>query len=85
MELEKFNKAKELKEKIDRLERKHHKLSSAKKSCNCGASVEFLVFGISRQDTVQLSNTDNIREMIEREIVDVSVEIEKLKIEFEGI
>jgi len=85
MDLERFNKAKELKEKIDSLERKHNKLSSAKKSCNCSASVEFLVFGISRRDTVVLNNTDNIREMIEREMVIVSDEIEKLESEFERV
>jgi DNA-binding protein YbaB len=86
MELEKFNQAKELQDKIDKLKQKYHKLSYAKKSCGFKVTVEYNVGSFGKKDVVYLSNIkDNIREMIEREIRDISVEIENLEEEFNNI
>ena len=86
MEIEKFNQAKELQSKIDKLEQKHSKLSYAKKSCGIKVTVEYSVGSFGKKDVVYLSNIkDNIREMIERELRDISIEIENLKEEFENI
>lgn len=82
MELEKFEKAKELQEKISWLERQKYKLESATKSCCLNVNIGFSVGSYGRKEEVNLKNTDNVKEMIQREIRDIMIEIDTLNDEF---
>ena len=86
MELEKFEKAKKVKEDIDRLERQKYKLESAYNSCSLGATIEFTHLGpFSRKDEVSVYNKDVIKEMLCKELKRLEEEIELVKEEFERI
>ena len=86
MELEKFEKAKKVKEDLDRLERQKYKLESALKSCSLGVKVEYSKGGsFPRKDEVSLYNKGAIKEMLSKELERLKEEIDLVKEEFENI
>ncbi len=86
MKLEKFEKAKKVKEDIDRLERQKYKLESAIKSCSLGVTIGYSTGGsFPRKDEVSFYNKDVIKEMISKEIERLKEEIDLVKEEFENI
>jgi len=87
MELEKFEKAKKIKEDLDRLERQRYKLESALQSCSLGVTIGFYPSKafISRQDEVSIYNREVIKEMISKELERLNSEIELVKEEFERV
>ena len=87
MELEKFERAKKIKEDLDRLERQRHKLESALESCTLGVTIEFSPSKafITRKDEVVIYNKEVIREMISKELERLNGEIELVKEEFERV
>ena len=86
MEVEKFEKAKKVKEDIDRLERQKRKLELAFKSCSLGATIGYSTGGtFPRKDEVSLYNKDAIRDMLSKELERINGEIELVNKEFENI
>jgi hypothetical protein len=86
MELEKFEKAKKIKEDLDRLERQKYKLESALKSCSLGVTIGYSIGGsFPRKDEVSLYNKGDIKEMLSKELERLKEEIELVKEEFENI
>jgi hypothetical protein len=86
MELEKFEKAKKIKEDLDRLERQKYKLESALKSCSLGVTIGYSIGGsFPRKDEVSLYNKGVIKEMLSKELERLKEEIDLLKEEFENI
>ena len=86
MELEKFEKAKKVKEDLDRLERQKYKLESALKSCSLGVTIGYSIGGsFPRKDEVNLYNKGAIKEMISKELERLKEEIDSVKKEFENI
>jgi hypothetical protein len=86
MELEKFEKAKKVKEDLDRLERQKYKLESAFKSCSLGVTIGFTHSGpFPRKDEVSFYNKEVIKEMIARELRRLGEEIDLVKEEFKNI
>jgi hypothetical protein len=86
MELEKFEKAKKIKETLDRLETQKFKLEYALKSCSLGATIAYSKGGEFRsKGEVNLYNTGVIREMLSKELERLKEEIELVKEEFENI
>ena len=86
MELEKFEKAKKVKENLDRLETQKSKLEYALKSCSLGATIAYSRGGEFRsKGEVNLYNTGVIREMLSKELERLKEEIELVKEEFENI
>jgi hypothetical protein len=86
MELEKFEKAKKVKETLDRLETQKSKLEYAVKSCSLGATIAYSRGGEFRsKGEVNLYNTEVIREMLSKELERLKEEIELVKEEFENI
>ena len=87
MELEKFEKAKKVKENLDRLERQKHKLESALESCSLNVTIGFnpsKVF-LTRKDEVSVYNKDAIKEMISKELDRLNSEIKLVNEEFENV
>jgi hypothetical protein len=87
MEIEKFEEAKKVKEKLDRLERQKRKLETASESCSLNVTIEFnssKVF-LTRKDEVSVYGKDAIKEMITKELERVTEEIELIEKEFEKI
>ncbi len=87
MDLEKFEKAKKVKDDLDRLERQKRKLESALESCSLNVTIEFSPSKafITRKDEVTIYNKEVIREMISKELERLESEIELIKEEFERI
>jgi hypothetical protein len=86
MELEKFEKAKKIKEGLDRLETQKSKLEYALKSCSLGATIGYSTGGVyPRKDEVSLYNKEAIKEMISKELERLNEEIELVKENFENI
>ena len=87
MELEKFEKAKKIKEDLDRLERQKHKLELALESCSLGVTIEFSPSKafLTRKDEVSIYNKEVIKEMISKELERLNGEIELVKEEFERV
>jgi hypothetical protein len=86
MELEKFEKAKKVKEDIDRLERQKYKLKQAFNSSSIGVKIGYSTGGtFSRNDEVSFYNGDIIKEMVRKEIQRLEEEISLVKEEFERI
>jgi len=86
MEFEAFEKAKKVKEKLDRLENQKYKLERAFKSCFLGATITYSTGGGSGlKDEVILYNKEAIKEMISKELERLKGEIELVKEEFESI
>ena len=86
MELEKFEKAKKVKEDIDRLERQKYKLKQVFNSSSIGVKIGYSIGGtISRNDEVSFYNEDIIKEMVGKEIQRLEEEISLVKEEFERI
>jgi hypothetical protein len=86
MELEKFEQATKVKEKLDRLERQKSKLERAIKSCSLGVSVEYSTGGEFRKKAeVSVYNKDAIKEMISKELDRLNGEIVLVKEEFNNI
>ena len=86
MELEKFEQAKKIKEKLDNLERQKQKLESAIKSCRLSVNIEYSRPGpFIRTDEVSFKNEEIIKEMISKQLEIVTKEIESVKEEFEKV
>ena len=86
MELEKFEQAKKIKEKLDNLERQKSKLESAIKSCRLRVNIEYSRPGpFIRTDEVSFKNEEIIKEMISKQLEIVTKEIESVKEEFEKV
>jgi len=86
METEKFEKAKKVKENLDRLETQKYKLDYALKSCSLGATIAYSKGGEYRnKGEVNLYNTGAIREMLSKELERINEEIDSVKEEFENI
>jgi chaperonin cofactor prefoldin len=86
MEFEAFEKAKKVKEQLDRLETQKSKLEYALKSCSLGATIAYSTGGESRRnDEVILYNKEAIKEMISKELERLKEEIELVKEKFESI
>ena len=86
MELDKFEKAKKVKDDIDRLETQKYKLEYALKSCSLGATIAYSKGGEFRsKGEVNIYNTVAIREMLSKEVERLNGEIELVNKEFENI
>ena len=86
MEFEAFEKAKKVKEQLDRLENQKYKLERAFKSYSLGVTIGYSTGGESRRnDEVILYNKEAIKEMIAKELERLKGEIELVKEEFESI
>ena len=86
MELEKFEQAKKVKERLDILEIQKTKLERALKSCSLGATIIYSTGGESRRnDEVILYNKEAIKEMISKELERLKEEIGLVKEKFESI
>jgi hypothetical protein len=86
MELEKFEKAKKVKEDLDRLETQKSKLEYALKCCSLGATIAYSRGGEFRsKGEIHLYNTGAIREMLSKELESLKEEIDLLKENFENI
>ncbi len=86
MEIEKFEQATKVKDKLDTLERQKHKLESALKSCSVGVTIKFTHSGaFPRKDEVIINSGEFIKEMISKELKILNSHIEIVKEEFENI
>ena len=86
MEIEKFQKAKKIKEELDRLETQKRKLEVAYKSCSLGVTIGYSTGGtFPRKGEVSLYNKDAIKEMIFRELRSLEEQIDLVKEEFEKL
>jgi hypothetical protein len=86
MELEKFEKAKKVKEDLDRLETQKSKLEYALKSCSLGATIAYSKGGEFRsKGEVNIYNAGTIKEMLSKELGSLKEEIDLLKENFENI
>jgi hypothetical protein len=86
MELEKFERAKKVKEDLDRLERQKYKLDEALKGCRLSVTVGFTHTGpFSRKGEVSFFDREIIKEMISKELDRVNQEIDLVKKEFEKV
>jgi len=86
MELEKFEQAKNLKEKLDRLANQKFKLESALNSSSLGATIGFSYPpSTARIGEVFIYNTQAIKEMISKELERLKEEMDLLTEEFESI
>jgi hypothetical protein len=86
MEIEKFEKAKKIKQELDRLEIQKRKLKSAFNSCSLGVTIGFSTGGtFPRKDEVSVYNKEVIKEMISKELERLGEEIDLVKEEFERI
>ena len=86
MELEKFEQAKKVKERLDILEIQKTKLERALKSCSLGATIIYSTGGEFRnKGEVSLWNKEFIKEMISKELKILNSHIEIVKEEFENI
>jgi chaperonin cofactor prefoldin len=86
MELEKFEKAKKVKEDLDRLETQKSKLEYALKSCSLGATIAYSKGGEFRsKGEVNIYNAGTIKEMLSKELDRLNGQIELVKKEFENI
>ena len=86
MELEIFKQAKSIKENLDNLERQKYKLESSLKSCGLEVTIKFYhPGGFIREDEVSFRNKEIIKEMIIKELLKVTEEIELIKKEFDKL
>ena len=86
MEFEAFERAKKVKEQLDRLENQKYKLERSLKSCFLGASITYSTGGGSGiKDEVILYNKEAIKEMISKELGRLDGHIELLKEKFEKV
>lgn len=86
MELEKFEQAKKVKDRLDILEIQKSKLERALKSCSLGATIVYSTGGEFRnKGEVSLWNKEFIKEMISKELERLSEEMDSIKKEFENI
>tara|TARA_R110000868_G_scaffold107278_2_gene293532 strand:- start:232 stop:492 length:261 start_codon:yes stop_codon:yes gene_type:complete len=86
MELEKFEKAKKIKENIDRLETRKCKLERAFKSCSIDVTIGYTNGGgFSSKGEVSVYNKEIIKEMVTKELEGLNKEIALVKEEFKNI
>jgi len=86
MELEKFEQAKKVKERLDILEIQKTKLLSALKSCSLGSTIIYSTGGEFRnKGEVSIWNKELIKEMISKEIDRLDGEIIYIKEEFNNL
>jgi protein-arginine kinase activator protein McsA len=86
MEIEKFEQATKVKDKLDTLERQKRKLESALKSCSAGVTIKFTHTGaFPRKDEVSVYTKEFIKELVSKELDRLNLEIGLVKEEFENI
>jgi hypothetical protein len=85
MELQKFEKAKELKEHIDKVENKKRKLESALKSCSLNVNAVYRVGAHARIEEVHINDRTLIKEMLKKELENINKELLETKEEFENL
>jgi hypothetical protein len=86
MELEKFEQAKKVKENLERLKTRKHKLESALKSCSFRVTINYTYGGKFRTPgEVGLYNKEIIKEMMIKELEKLDEEINLVKEEFEKV
>ena len=86
MEIEKFEQAKKVKERLDSLEIQKSKLELALKSCSLGATIVYSTGGeFRRKGEVSIWNKELIKEFISKELERLNGEILYVKKEFENI
>ena len=86
MELEKFEQAKKVKERLDILEIQKTKLERALKSCSLGATIIYSTGGEFRnKGEVSIWNKEFIKEMISKELERLKEEMVSIEKEFENI
>jgi protein-arginine kinase activator protein McsA len=86
MEIEKFEQATKVKDKLDTLERQKRKLESALKSCSVGVTIKFTHTGaFPRKDEVSVYTKEFIKELVSKELDRLNLEIGLVKEEFENI
>lgn len=86
MEIEKFEQATKVKDKLDTLERQKRKLESALKSCSVGVTIGFTHPGeFRRKDEVTVYTKEFIKELVSKELDRLNLEIGLVKEEFENI
>lgn len=85
MELEKFEEAKKVKEKLDSLGRQKRKLESTLKACKMEVIVAFTYGAFLRKDQVNIMDEEIVNEMINKELERVTKEIELVEKEFESL
>jgi len=86
MELEKFEQAKKVKENLERLKTRKHKLESALKSCSLAVTINYAYGGKFRTPgEVRLYDKEIIKEMMIKELEKLDEEISLVKEEFEKV
>lgn len=86
MQIEKYNKAKELKEKIDRLYSKYLKLQHAKANSTVHAVIHYQSYGkFPSNMEFTISNTERVQALVLAEYEAVSKELEELQKEFDNL
>jgi hypothetical protein len=86
MELEKFEQAKKVKERLDNLEIQKTKLERSLKSCSLGVTIAYSTGGEFRnKGEVSIWNKELIKEMISKEIDRLNGEIIYVKEEFNNL
>jgi hypothetical protein len=86
MELEKFEQAKKVKENLERLKTRKHKLESALKSCSLAVTINYTYGGKFRTPgEVGLYDKEIIKEMMIKELEKLDEEINLVKEEFEKV
>ena len=86
MEVEKFEKAKKVKDDLDRLQTQKYKLEYSLKSCSLGATIAYSKGGEYRsKGEINIYNTVAIREMLSKELERVKEEMDLVKDDFKNI
>jgi hypothetical protein len=86
MELEKFEQAKKVKENLERLKTRKHKLESALESCSLAVTINYTYGGKFRTPgEVGLYDKEIIKEMMIKELEKLDEEINLVKEEFEKV
>ena len=85
MEIEKFEEAKKLKEQLDRLKLQKRKLNEALTTCSLGVQVTYKFGPFNRECEINISNTELIKEMLEKELDGINKELVDMEIKFEKL
>lgn len=86
MELEKFEEAKKIKDKLENLERQKRKLEQSLNSCSVGVTINYTTGGaFPRKGEVGFYNKELIKEMISKQLDKVEEELVLVKEEFKNV
>ena len=85
MEIEKFEEAKKLKEQVDRLKLQKRKLNEALTTCSLEVQVAYKFGPFNRECEINISNTELIKEMLEKELDGINNELVDMEIKFEKL